>query len=244
MSILKGKTALITGASGGIGLATAKLLITAGARVIGCARREDVLIEDQAALPGPAISVTLDVTDTESVDTLLSRLPEDWRAIDILINNAGSDVGGRQLFNQGQLQDWLGTIETNVSGLMQVTAHLLPGMLERGDGHIVNLGSTQGLTGVPGCAAYAASKHAVHGFSETLRQEYSGKGVRVSEVLPGMVRTDFAATRFSSEERGRTFYDEYGQCLEAADIARCIIFSLEQPPHAVVSQIVMVPDHA
>lgn len=244
MSILKGKTALITGASGGIGLATAKLLITAGARVIGCARREDVLKEAIAALPGPAIAATLDVTDTGSVDTLLSRLPEDWRAIDILINNAGSDVGGRQLFNEGQLQDWLGTIETNVSGLMQVTAHLLPGMLERGDGHIVNLGSTQGLTGVPGCAAYAASKHAVHGFSETLRQEYAGKGVRVSEVLPGMVRTDFAATRFSSEERGRTFYDEYGQCLEAADIARCIIFSLEQPPHAVVSQIVMVPDHA
>ena len=244
MSTLSGKTALITGASSGIGLATANMLTEKGVRVIGCARRKEALNQAMQALPGESLAATLDVADTQSVNMLLSRLPEDWREIDILINNAGSDVGGRQRFDQGRLQDWLGTIETNVSGLMQVSALLLPGMLDRGDGHIVNIGSTQGLTGVAGCAAYAASKHAVHGFSETLRQEYAGKGIRVSEVLPGMVRTEFAATRFSSEERGRTFYDDYGQSLEADDIARCIVFALEQPPHAVVSQIVMVPDHA
>ena len=89
----------------------------------------------------------------------------------------------------------------------------------------------------------AASKHAVHGFSETLRQEYAGKGIRVSEILPGMVRTGFAATRFSDSDRGDAFYDAYGQCLEAKDIARCIMLALKQPPHAVIAQMVVAPDH-
>ncbi|MEK9941721.1 MAG: SDR family NAD(P)-dependent oxidoreductase, partial [Gammaproteobacteria bacterium] len=153
-STLSGKTALITGASSGIGLATANMLIEKGVRVIGCARRKEALDQAMQALPGESLAATLDVTNMQSVNTLLSRLPEDWREIDILINNAGSDVGGRQRFDQGRLQDWLGTIETNVSGLMQVSALMLPGMLDRGDGHIVNLGSTQGLTGAAGCAAY------------------------------------------------------------------------------------------
>lgn len=244
MSVLKGKTALVTGASGGIGLATAKMLSAVGARVIGCSRRLGVLEAVLNELATPAIAIELDVTDAKSVATLLDRLPEEWRSVDILVNNAGSDVGGRQVFDQVNIADWLGTIETNVSGLMQVTATLLTGMLKRGYGQIVNLGSTQGISGVAGCAAYAASKHAVHGFSDTLRQECAGKGVRVSEVLPGMVRTDFAATRFSSAERGQAFYDNYGQCLEAEDIARGILFVLEQPAHAVVSQLVMVPDRA
>ena len=169
--------------------------------------------------------------------------PDEWRSIDILVNNAGSDVGGRQSFDQGRIDEWVGTIDINVSGLMRVTAAFISGMIERGDGHIVNLGSTQGLNGAPGCAAYAASKHAVHGFSETLRQEYAGKGIRVSEILPGMVRTGFAATRFSDSDRGDAFYDAYGQCLEAKDIARCIMFALEQPPHAVIAQMVVAPDH-
>ena len=243
MSSLSDKTVLVTGASGGIGLETAKMLSLAGAKVVGCARRLDVLEAEMKSLPGPAIAVHVDVSDRLSVESLMDRIPDEWRSIDVLVNNAGSDVGGRQSFDQGRIDEWVGTIDINVSGLMRVTAACIPGMIERGDGHIVNLGSTQGLNGAPGCAAYAASKHAVHGFSETLRQEYAGKGIRVSEILPGMVRTDFAATRFSDSDRGDAFYDAYGQCLEAKDIARCIIFALEQPPHAVIAQMVVAPDH-
>ncbi|HJP07222.1 MAG: alcohol dehydrogenase [Acidiferrobacteraceae bacterium] len=244
MTGLKEKTALVTGASSGIGLATAQMLSTAGVRVIGCARRLDRLQAKMDALPGPALAMELDVADATAVAGLPGRLPQDWQAVDILVNNAGSDVGGRQPFHQGDINQWAGTIQTNVTGLMRVTAALLPGMLERRQGHIVNLGSTQGLVPMAGCGAYAASKFAVHGFTETLRQEYAGTGIRVSEVLPGMVKTDFAQTRFSSVRRGEAFYQNYGQCLEAEDIARSVLFVLEQPPHTVIAQIVIAPDNA
>jgi len=173
----------------------------------------------------------------------MAQLPPDWQSIDILINNAGSDVGGRRDFHEGDVAEWVNTIQINVSGLMQVTAAVLPGMLERQSGHIVNLGSVAGLSGIRGCGAYVASKHAVHGLSDSLRQEYAGRGIRVSEILPGMVKTDFAKTRFSDAEKGDAFYENYGLCLEAEDIARSVLFVLEQPPHAVVSQIVIVPDN-
>jgi 3-hydroxy acid dehydrogenase/malonic semialdehyde reductase len=244
MSNLGGKIALVTGASVGIGLASARLLSEAGVGVIGCARRLDVLRAQMDDLPGPTISLQLDVAEAESVASLTAQLPPDWQSIDILINNAGSDIGGRRDFHEGDVADWVNTIQINVSGLMQVTAAVLPGMLERQGGHIVNLGSVAGLSGVRGCAAYAASKHAVHGLSETLRQEYAGRGIRVSEILPGMVKTDFAKTRFSDAEKGDAYYENYGLCLEAEDIARSVLFALEQPPHVVVSQIVIVPDNA
>jgi NADP-dependent 3-hydroxy acid dehydrogenase YdfG len=243
MTTLQGKTALVTGASAGIGLATARMLSLAGARVICCARRLERLQIQLDELPGPGLAVELDVADAVSAASLPDRLPEDWQAVDILVNNAGSDIGGRQPFHEGDINQWAGTIQTNVTGLMQVTAAMLPGMLTRKQGHVVNIGSTQGLAPVAGCGAYAASKFAVHGFSETLRQEYAGTGIRVSEVLPGMVKTNFAATRFFSAERGDEFYDNHGQCLEAEDIARSILFVLEQPAHTVIAQIVVVPDN-
>lgn len=243
MSKLAGKTALVTGASAGIGLATARLLSEAGVRLIGCARRLDVLRAQMDELPGPTLSLQLDVADTESVAGLMAQLPSEWKTIDILVNNAGSDVGGRRDFHEGDIAEWVNTIQINVSGLMQVTAAVLPGMLAGQGGHIVNLGSVAGLSGVRGCAAYVASKHAVHGLSDTLRQEYAGRGIRVSEILPGMVKTEFAKARFSDADKGDAFYENYGLCLEAEDIARSVLFALEQPPHAVVSQIVIVPDN-
>jgi len=244
MSKLAGKTALVTGASAGIGLATTRLLSEAGVRVIGCARRLEVLRAQMDDLPGPTLSLQLDVAEAESVAGLTAQLPSDWQSIDILVNNAGSDIGGRRDFHEGDIAEWVNTIQINVSGLMQVTAAVLPGMLGGQGGHIVNLGSVAGLSGVRGCAAYVASKHAVHGLSDTLRQEYAGRGIRVSEILPGMVKTDFAKTRFSDAEKGDAFYENYGLCLEAEDIARSVLFVLEQPPHAVVSQIVIVPDNS
>ena len=243
MGVLKGSTALVTGASAGIGLATARLLSDAGVRVIGCARRPEKLRAEMDVLSSPALALQVDVADSESVAGLMAQLPPDWQSIDILINNAGSDVGGRRDFHEGDVAEWVNTIQINVSGLMQVTAAVLPGMLERQSGHIVNLGSVAGLSGIRGCGAYVASKHAVHGLSDTLRQEYAGRGIRVSEILPGMVKTDFATARFSDAEKGDAYYESYGQCLEAEDIARSVLFALEQPPHVVVSQIVIVPDN-
>ncbi|HCX86767.1 MAG TPA: hypothetical protein DG761_01940 [Gammaproteobacteria bacterium] len=243
MPTLEDQTALVTGASAGIGLASARMLSAAGVRVIGCARRLEKLRAEMNDLPGPALALPLDVADAKSVAGMFGQLPPDWQSIDILINNAGSDVGGRRDFHEGEVTEWVNTIQINVSGLMQVTAAVLPGMLERQRGHIVNLGSVAGLNGIRGCGAYVASKHAVHGLSDTLRREYAGRGIRVSEILPGMVKTDFAKTRFSDAEKGDAFYEDYGLCLEAEDIARSVLFALEQPPHAVISQIVIVPDN-
>ena len=129
MSSLSDKIALVTGASGGIGLETAKMLSLAGAKVVGCARRLDVLEAEMKSLPGPAIAVRVDVADRLSVESLMDRIPDEWRSIDILVNNAGSDVGGRQSFDQGRIDEWVGTIDINVSGLMRVTAACIPGMI-------------------------------------------------------------------------------------------------------------------
>ncbi len=244
MALLKGKTALVTGASAGIGQSTVRRLSAAGARVICAARSRERLQALAEEIDGQAFAVELDVCSEASVDSLLEQLPSDWHSIDILVNNAGSDIGGRQLFHEGSIEQWAGTIDTNVIGLMRVTRALVPGMIERGGGHIVNIGSVAGLTSVSGCSAYVASKHAVHGFSESLRTDYAGTGIRVSEVLPGMVKTEFAATRFASSERGDQYYENYGLCLEADDIARSVLFVLEQPAHAVISQLVMVPDNS
>ena len=131
MGVLKGSTALVTGASAGIGLATARLLSDAGVRVIGCARRPEKLRAEMDVLSSPTLALQVDVADSESVAGLMAQLPPDWQSIDILINNAGSDVGGRRDFHEGDVAEWVNTIQINVSGLMQVTAAVLPGMLER-----------------------------------------------------------------------------------------------------------------
>ena len=239
---LDGRVAVVTGAGRGLGRACAFALAGAGAEVVLISRTESDLKQvatDIAAEGGTARPLVCDVSDMNEIRDKIRRLDR----IDILVNNAGSDVGGRRDFHEGDIAEWVNTIQINVSGLMQVTAAVLPGMLEGQGGHIVNLGSVAGLSGVRGCAAYVASKHAVHGLSDTLRQEYAGRGIRVSEILPGMVKTEFAKTRFSDAEKGDAFYENYGLCLEAEDIARSVLFALEQPPHAVVSQIVIVPDN-
>ena len=241
MGNIKGKIALITGASSGIGEKTARALSEAGVRVICSARRVERLETTVAELGEGAIVLDLDVTSERSIGTLLDRLPKEWRDIDILVNNAGHDIGGRRLFNEGTTQEWSAIIETNVIGLMRVTRAVLEGMVRRDSGHIVNIGSIAGIQTSPLCAAYSASKHAVHGFSETLRFDYANTGIKVSEVLPGMVKTEFATTRFDDEDRGAKYYEDFGICLEPEDIARSVIFVLDQPRDVVIAQVVVVP---
>ena len=230
MGHINGKIALITGASSGIGEKTARSLCEAGVRVICSGRRARRLEAIAAKLGGDAIALELDVTSERSVETLLDRLPKEWWDIDILVNNAGHDIGGRRLFHEGTVQEWSAIIETNVIGLMRVTRVVLEGMVRRDSGHIVNIGSIAGIQTSSLCSV-----------SETLRLDYANTSIKVSEVLPGMVKTEFAVTRFADEGRAAKYYEDFGICLEPEDIARSVVFTLDQPTDVVIAQVVVVP---
>lgn len=234
-------TALVTGASSGIGAAVAKALAASGWAVICAARRIDRLTALAASI-GPAASVIeLDIADAASVASLPERLPPSSRAVDLLVNNAGHDVGGRRRFDRGPIEDWAATLQTNAIGTMRVTHALLAGMVERGRGHVINIGSIAALEVFPGGAAYTASKFAVNGFSQALRADFKGKGVRVTQVLPGLVRTEFAQTRWSGDAaRAEEFYGKFPQVLDPEDVARAVVYAAEQPPHVTVAELVVV----
>ena len=235
--------ALITGASSGIGEAITVMMLAKGYRVIGTSRNESRLKALKEQGGDQFFPLQLDVTDRESIATLVQRLPAQWRDLDILVNNAGSDIGGRRNFSEGEPEHWRDTIETNVNGLIQVTYVILKGMESRGKGDIVNIGSIAGIEPFPTIAAYTASKYAVNGFSESLRIELEGTDIRVMQILPGMVRTEFAANRFGDQDKANRFYDDYGKWMTSEDVANTVLFVLEQPRHMTVSQMVIVPRH-
>lgn len=237
-----GVIALVTGASAGIGAATAEALAAKGARVICAARNEERLAALVETLGKGTHALSLDVTDPAAVGSLLERLPEDLREIDILIANAGSDVGGRQRIDQGDVEDWVRTIETNVTGLVRTCHAVIPGMLARGRGHVVTLGSTAGLRTFPLGSVYCATKFAVRAFTETLRADYGDTDLRITEILPGMTRTEFAANRYRGDtERAKAFYDSFPGILNPEDIADAIVYALSCPAHVTVAQMVVVP---
>ena len=235
-------TVLLTGASSGIGEAAAAALVEEGWRVIAAARRGD-LLQTLAERLGPACyPLTLDVIDAGATAGLLEALPEDWRQIDVLINNAGSDVGGRARFDAGDIENWAQTVEVNITGVMRVTAAVIPGMLDRGHGHIVNLGSSSGVVTFADDAAYIAAKHGTHGLTGALRADYLGKGIRVTEILPGMTKTGFAAARWSGDEdKAKALYDSYAELLTAEDVARCIVFAVGQPANVTIAEMLILP---
>ncbi|MBU0726933.1 MAG: SDR family oxidoreductase [Alphaproteobacteria bacterium] len=239
---INGKTILITGAGSGIGRATAIALAGRGATVICAGRTEASLRDVAAACGGKAAVVTLDVTDPVSVSSLVDRLPAALRVIDVLINNAGHDAGGRQRFDQGRIEDWASIIDANVAGMMRVCHAILPGMVARGEGQVVNIGSVAAFRSYPGGSAYNTSKAAVHTFTEGLRLDYRDSDIRITEVMPGLTRTNFAATRFGGDSgKGAAYYNDAPMALEAEDIARGIVYALDQPPHCTVAQIVITP---
>ena len=239
-----GAVALVAGASAGIGAAIARALCAKGARVICASRNRARLDQLVGELGANAVALPLDVASEESTGSLLERLPADLRAIDILINCAGHDLGGRRRFDEGDVADWASTIDTNVTGTIRVCHAVLPGMLARGRGHVVNLGSVAGLRIYPGGTIYNASKFAVRAFSDALRQDYKDTAIRVTEILPGLTRTEFAAARHRGDrEKAAAFYESAPEILQADDIARSVIYALEQPAHVNVSQIVIEPTH-
>ncbi|HEX9114977.1 MAG TPA: SDR family oxidoreductase [Anaerolineae bacterium] len=243
MASIKGFTVLVTGASSGIGLASARAFAQAGARLILAARRGDRLEELAAELKNDCstetLTVTLDVRDRAQVQQVLGNLPEAWQAIDILLNNAGLSRGLEKLF-VGNPDDWDEMIDTNVKGLLYVTRVVLPGMIARGRGHIINLGSIAGHEVYPNGNVYCATKHAVDALNRALRLDLLGTPIRVSSVDPGMVETEFSLVRFHGDaERAKKVYQGF-QPLTPEDIADVILFCATRPPHMDIQDVVLM----
>lgn len=233
--------ALVSGASGGIGESICRLLIDNGYRVAATARNQQRLQALAQTLGDRLYPLLLDVTDAAAIRSIDSVLPAEFSSPAVLINNAGHDVGGRRLFDQGSADQWCDIIETNVQGMIRLTHALIDGMLARGHGHIVNMGSIAGLKPYASGTAYVSSKYAVHGFSETLRLDYAGRGIRVTEIMPGLVRSGFAEQRLGDARQAQEFYDSFEQCLDPEDVARTVLFALQQPAHVEIAQLVVLP---
>jgi NADP-dependent 3-hydroxy acid dehydrogenase YdfG len=233
--------ALVSGASGGIGEAICRHLIEDGYRVVATGRNEERLRTLAQSLGDRLHPMLLDVTDSNAVKAVGGALPAQFSNPSVLVNNAGHDVGGRRLFEQGSADQWCDIIETNVQGMIRLTHAMVDGMLARGSGHIVNMGSIAGLKPYATGTAYVTSKYAVHGFSETLRLDYAGRGLRVTEIMPGLVRSGFAEQRLGDAQQAQDFYDSFEQCLDPEDVARTVIFALRQPPHVEIAQLVVLP---
>ena len=227
-------TAVITGASSGIGAATARALAGEGYRTILAARRLDRLEALAAEIGGEAIA--LDVTDPESVASLAAQV----ESCDVLVNNAGGAHGLESIAEADEAK-WSRMYESNVMGTMRMTRALLPRLVESGAGHVVGVTSIAAIETYRGGAGYNAAKHAQRAMLRVLRLELLGRPVRVTEVAPGMVETEFSLVRFGGDEEAARRVYEGMEPLSAEDIAECIRWALAQPPHVNVDEIVVRP---
>jgi 3-hydroxy acid dehydrogenase/malonic semialdehyde reductase len=233
-------TVFVTGASSGFGTAIARRFATQGFRVVASARRAD-RIKALAAELGPAVlPVTLDVRDRSAVAEVVAGLPADFAEIDILVNNAGLALGMGQA-QDADLDQWDQMIDTNCKGLTYCTRAILPGMVARGRGHVISLGSVAGTYPYPGGNAYAGSKAFVHEFSLALRSDLSGTGVRVTCVEPGMADTEFSLVRFSGDQQKADATYNGFQPLTADDIAESVYWAATLPPHVNINTIELMP---
>jgi NADP-dependent 3-hydroxy acid dehydrogenase YdfG len=241
---LKGKIVFITGASSGIGAATALAFAAEGVRLLLAARRAGKLAEVASlALERGAQavhSIDLDVRDHRAVQNAVDSLPPEWAEIDVLVNNAGLSRGLDKLY-MGRIEDWEEMIDTNVKGLLYVSRAVVPGMVVRGRGHVVNLGSTAGELPYPNGAVYCASKAAERSINDGLRQDLLGTPVRVTSVDPGMVETDFSLVRFHGDaERAAKVYAGITP-LTPEDVADVILWAASRPPHVNIARVLLTP---
>jgi 3-hydroxy acid dehydrogenase / malonic semialdehyde reductase len=237
-------TALITGASAGIGEACARAFAQAGARLILTARRADRLEALQRELSDRhgthSHVLELDVRDAGVVSRLLGDLPRAWSGVTVLVNNAGLALGQASLA-EGELRDWDEMIDTNVKGLLYVTRALLPGMVERGRGHVINIGSIVGSDVAARAGVYSATKSAVETITRGLRIDLFGTPIRVSIVYPGLVETEFSTVRFGGDqERAARVYQGF-QPLRAEDVADAVLYVATRPPHVNIDELVVKP---
>lgn len=237
---LKDKTILITGASSGIGEALAKSCSSLGARLILAARRLDKLQSLAQTLQSETLLRELDVRNLQQVQTFFSGLPPEWKQIDVLVNNAGLSRGLNKL-HEAPIEDWEEMIDTNLKGLLYVSRMVIPGMVERNRGHIVNLGSIAGHQVYPGGNVYCASKAAVKSLNEAMKIDLLGTKVRVTSIDPGMVETEFSKVRFKGDaERAAKVYEGL-QPLLPEDIADAIVYSITRPEHVNIQEMIIFP---
>ena len=241
MMSIQNKTVLITGASSGIGEACAIAFAQAGAKLILVARRKERLEQLAKELTNTSVHcLALDVCDRTSVQSAFYNLPEPWSAIDILINNAGLSRGLNKL-QDGEIQDWEEMIDTNIKGVLYLTRCIVPGMISRGNGHVVFLGSTAGHQTYPNGNVYCATKAAVRVISEGLKQDLLRTPIRVSSVDPGLVETEFSQVRFRGDsDRAKTVYQGLTP-LTPMDVAETILFCATRPPHVNISEVLLMP---
>lgn len=244
MSQLRESVVLVTGASSGIGLATATAFAREGARVAIAARRADRIAQIQASLTEAygveVFARQMDVRDVEEAELTVHAVYEHFGRLDILVNNAGLARGLRPV-EQGKESEWREMMETNVMGLLWVTRAAIPLMRRNGSGHIINLGSIAGHEVYANGSVYCASKFAVKAITRALRLELVGSNIRITSVDPGMVETEFSAVRFDGdEERAKSVYEGL-QPLTGDDVAECILFAANRPPHVNIDEILVKP---
>ncbi|MBT8254740.1 MAG: SDR family NAD(P)-dependent oxidoreductase [Flavobacteriaceae bacterium] len=235
------QTALITGATSGIGWAAAKTLARHEIRLILCGRRQDRLDQLHSELSAftDVLTLNFDVRDRDEVSEAISSIPEAFKQIDILINNAGN-AHGLDPIQDGQLDDWDAMIDINVKGLLYVSKAVIPQMVSRGSGHVINIGSSAGKEVYPKGNVYCASKHAVLALTDGMRIDLNPYGIKVSAINPGMVETEFSEVRFKGDPDANKVYKGY-KALQAEDIAEIIYFTISRPPHVNIADLLVFP---
>jgi len=234
-------TAFVTGASNGFGAAIVRRFAAEGVRVVALARRQDRLAGLAAELGDSVLPVRLDVRDRAAVQDVVAGLPAEFAEIDVLVNNAGL-AKGLNSAQEADLDDWEEMIDTNCKGLVYCTRTILPGMVERRRGHVVNLGSVAGTYPYPGGNVYGATKAFVHQFSLNLRSDLHGTGVRVTSVEPGLSgETEFSTVRFGGDQDKADAVYAGTQPLVPADIAEAVYWVVSQPAHVNINTIEMMP---
>jgi len=241
---LKNKVVFITGASSGIGRSCVRAFAGTGARLILAARRlqrlEELAVELKRKPGEDILLLAVDVRNQPAVERAVNELPAEWAAIDVLVNNAGLSRGLDKL-HEGKLDDWEEMIDVNIKGLLYVSRAVIPGMVKRGHGHVINIGSIAGREVYPGGNVYCATKFAVDALSKGMRLDLSGTGLRVTQVSPGMVETEFSLVRFRGDkERAGKVYQGLTP-LSPDDIADAVVYCATRAPHVNISEMIVMP---
>ena len=243
---MRGKIVFITGASSGIGEGCARKFASQGSDVIlnarNVAKREELKKELEKAYDIRVFLLPFDVRDRKAAVDALASLPEDWKAIDVLVNNAGLVIGVDKEF-EGNLDEWDVVIDTNIKALLAITRLVVPGMVERGRGHIINIGSIAGDAAYPGGSVYCATKAAVKALSDGLRIDLVDTPLRVTNVKPGMVETNFTVVRYRGDKQAADNFYKGIRPLTGEDIAETVYFAASAPEHIQIAEVLVMPTY-